>query len=365
MPVLLGSGISLLPPPTSRAVRTQSRSRLPDVHCRHCSILLTIAAFLGEAAPALGQSTTPDGVSTSEEWQLATTAGSLYGTLLLPPGIEKGPVVFIHPGSGPTDRDGNSRLLPGKNNSLYLLAQGLASRGIASLRVDKRGVGASAATMTAESDLRFETLVDDAGAWLDRLRRDARFRTVVALGHSEGALIAALAAARHPVGGYVSVAGIAHKASDVLRRQLDGKLSGPLAVESERILSALERGVRVDSVPAALMPLFRPSVQPYLISWFRIDPADQVARLQMPVLLVQGTTDLQVDTSEASLLRARRPDARYLQVTGMNHVLKLVAGQLAEQAASYSDSTLTVAPALLEGLANFVHGLDSARTTDF
>ncbi|MGH7581444.1 MAG: alpha/beta hydrolase family protein [Gemmatimonadales bacterium] len=293
----------------------------------------------------------------AEEWQLATAGGILHGTLLVPPGRGTVPVVLIHPGSGPTDRDGNSRLIPGKNNSLRLLAEGLASRGIASLRIDKRGVGGSMAAATAESDLRVTTFVDDAVGWLDLLKHDSRFSALVAVGHSEGALILALAAARRPVDGYVSLAGIARRASDVLRRQLYGKLSGPLAVEGERILSALERGMRADSVPAALLPLFRPSVQPYLISWFRILPADAVARLDTAVLVIQGTTDLQVDTLEAALLLARRPDARYLQVTGMNHVLKLVAGQAAEQVASYGDSTLMVAPALLTGLADFVRSL--------
>lgn len=83
-------------------------------------------------------------LATSEELKLETLKGTLYGTLELPMG--KGPfaLVFIHPGSGPTDRDGNSAGLPGKNDSLKLLVQGLAQQGYASLRVDKRGIAASA-----------------------------------------------------------------------------------------------------------------------------------------------------------------------------------------------------------------------------
>lgn len=323
-------------------------------------LLVATLVWLGGYSNVPAQAAAPGITPAAEEWQLATATGTLHGTLLVPRGVGKVPVVLIHPGSGPTDRDGNSPLLPGKNNSLRLLAEGLASRGIASLRIDKRGVAGSAAAATAESDLRVDTFVDDAAGWLDLLKHDPRFGAIVALGHSEGALITALAAARRPVNGYVSVAGIAQRASDVLRRQLQGKLSGRLMAESERIISALERGVRADSVPAELVSLFRPSVQPYLISWFPIVPADAVARLDTPVLVVQGTTDLQVDTLQAALLLARRPDARYLKVAGMNHVLKLVSGELEEQVASYGDSTLMVAPALLDGLADFVRDMPPA-----
>jgi pimeloyl-ACP methyl ester carboxylesterase len=299
-------------------------------------------------------------VGTSEELILATPTGALHGTLVLPSGGGRFPVVFIHPGSGPTDRDGNTPLLPGKNNSLRMLAEGLAARGIASLRIDKRGIAESAAAAASETDLRVETYVDDAAGWLRLLEKDDRFRGIVALGHSEGALIVALAAAREPVDGYVSVAGAGERGSDVLRRQLRGKLPEPLAADAERILSALERGEQVESVPAELLVLFRPSVQPYLISWFRVDPPAVVSRLPMPVLIVQGTTDLQVDSRDASALLAQTPDAQFLRVEGMNHVLKLAAGSLAEQSGSYSDSSLPVAPALVDGLSAFVRGLPSS-----
>ncbi len=304
-----------------------------------------------QAAPALGAS-----VETAET--LTTRTGALYGTLLVPTRGSLVPVVFIHPGSGPTDRDGNNPILPGKNNSLRLLAEALAARGIATLRVDKRGIGASAPAMTTESALRIETYANDAAAWLARLRADSRFDRVIALGHSEGALISALAAETAGADGYVSVAGAGRRASDLLRWQLQSKLPPPLLAENERILADLERGRQVARVPAELEALYRPSVQPYLISWFRYDPAAVLRGLRMPVLIVQGTTDLQADPSEGNLLHRARPDATYLSVNGMNHVLELVSGGPGQQRQSYADSTLAVAPALVEGIAAFV---DSVR----
>jgi uncharacterized protein len=294
---------------------------------------------------------------TSQSVTLPTTPGTLTGTLLAPIDTVPVPVVLIHPGSGPTDRDGNSRLLPGKNNSLLLLAEALAARGIASLRIDKRGIGASAGAMTAEQDLRLETYVDDAVAWLRWLRADGRFDRVVVLGHSEGALIGALAAGQFGADGYVSLAGAGERGSGILRRQLAARLPAELATENERVLTALEHGEKVDSVPPKLFMLYRPSVQPYLISWFARDPAAVVRGLAMPLLLVNGSTDIQVDSSDFGALTRARPDARALWLAGMNHVLKMVGNDQNAQVASYSDPALPLAPALVEGVATFVLGL--------
>ena len=280
--------------------------------------------------------------------------GTLHGTLLIPPGRTRSPGVLILPGSGPTDRDGNTRGLPGKNNSLLLLAEALGARGIASLRIDKRGIGASTEAGPIESDLRLESFVDDAVAWTDRLLADPRLGPIMVLGHSEGALIGALAAGQRPVSGYIGLAAPGRRASDLLRRQLEGKLPDSLARESERILTALEQGEQADSVPSELLALYRPSVQPYHISWFRQVPVETVARLHMPVLLAYGSADLQVPGNEAELFRARRPDVHIVKVPGMNHVLKLVSGPPTAQIASYSDPALPVAPALLDAVAAFI-----------
>ena len=236
---------------------------------------------------------------------------SLHSTLLLPKETEKQmPVVLFISGSGPTDRDGNSPMLPGKNNSLLMLAEGLAMNGIASLRYDKRGVGESAKAMVAEADLRFETYIDDAVAFCEQLRADKRFSAVVIAGHSEGSLIGMVAAKRCNASGFISIAGAGRPAADILRTQLAGKLPPELATQSDAILKDLEAGSTTDKPPVELSALYRPSVQPYLISWFRYDPAKSIAALSVPVLIVQGTTDIQVSVDDAKRLAAAAPQAR-------------------------------------------------------
>lgn len=314
--------------------------------------ILALACLL--AAPAAEGQVTPPGAFVPVEVTLTTPTGTLVGTLLTPSGTTRMPVVLIHPGSGPTDRDGNSRLLPGKNNSLKLLAEGLAARGVASLRIDKRGIAGSAAALTSEAEIRFDTYIDDAEAWLHWLRAGPRFTRIVVVGHSEGALIGAVAASRLPADGYVSLSGAGARASVVLRRQLAGKLPPELAAENERILTALELNTPVGQVPGPLWTLYRPGIQPYLASWFAYDPAEIVHALGMPVLLLNGSTDFQVDTSDFAALASARPDAERRWIPGMNHVLKLVGGDFAAQLPSYSDPTLPVAPDVIEVLAGFV-----------
>lgn len=279
---------------------------------------------------------------------------ALHGSLLLPGGAAKPLVALIISGSGPTDRDGNSLGLPGKNNSLKLLAEGLAREGIASLRYDKRGVAASAKALSAESNLRFDHYADDAAAWIELLRKDSRFGGVAVIGHSEGAALGLLAAQRGGVAAYVSLAGIGRDAATVLREQLKGKLPPDLAERSEQILQSLQRGETVADTPPMLAALYRRSVQPYLISWFKVDPSREIARLKMPVMVIQGTTDVQVSMADAELLVAAKPEAKLLRVEGMNHVLKAVSGSGAQQVPSYSDPALPLAPGLVEGLAAFL-----------
>ena len=283
---------------------------------------------------------------------LKTSYGTLHGTLLIPKGTKPKPVVLLISGSGPTDRDGNSYALPGRNDSLKMLAEGLAAKGIASLRYDKRGIGESMGVGPGEKDLRFEMYVDDAAEWAKKLKGDKRFSSVTIAGHSEGSLIGMIAAQRGAAGAYVSIAGLGRPADVVIRMQLI-QLPPDLRGFSEHALESLKSGKRVEDVPPALAMIYRPSVQGYLISWFFYDPVAEVKKLTIPVLIVQGTTDVQVMVDDARALAAAKPDLKLELIEGMNHVLKMVSDP-ARQAASYSDPALPVASQLVEVIASFV-----------
>ena len=190
--------------------------------------------------------------------------------------------------------------------------------------------------------------------WIDQLARDDRFSGVAVAGHSEGSLIGMVAADGKPVKSYISLAGVASGASTLLRQQLHGKLPADLAAINETILSSLEKGQTVSDVPAPLASLYRPSVQPYLVSWFHYVPEDEIKKLRMPCLILQGDTDIQVPVSEAQALKGAKPDAELQIIPGMNHVLKMVPADHMQQIASYGDPTLPLAPELCKSVTRFL-----------
>jgi pimeloyl-ACP methyl ester carboxylesterase len=297
-------------------------------------------------------------VFAGEKISLNTETGMLHGSLEMPTGKDAYPVALILSGSGPTDRDGNIPFA-GKNNSLRYLAEGLASRGIGSLRFDKRGVAASAKAVIGEEDLRFDTLIDDAVLWCGHLRENPRSGPLLIIGHSEGSLIGMVASQRAKVHGFVSIAGTGYSASKLLLKQMKPKLPGPLYKEAETIVEKLVAGETCHPVPTELHFLFRPSVQPYLISWFRYDPVKELSQIKVPVLILQGTTDMQVGVDDAKRLAEANKGAEAAIIEGMNHVLKKVPDDLQQQINSYGDPSLPVMPEVVGRIAFFAKRLGS------
>jgi len=266
------------------------------------------------------------------------------------------PVVLIISGSGPTDRDGNN---PdgGRNDSLKRLAWVLAKHNVASLRYDKRGVAASLAATPDERNLSVEAYVADAQAWARKLKDDPRFGQLILLGHSEGALIATLAAPGADAAAVISLSGSARPVDQVIREQLARSLPPPLMLRSNELLDSLKAGHTDDNVPAPLQTIFRPSVQPYLISLFRQNPAKAFAQLKMPALIVQGSNDMQVEVGDAQALKAAKPDAQLAVIEGMNHVMRIVPADVKRQMASYKDPNLPLAAELGSRILEFIDGL--------
>ena len=273
-----------------------------------------------------------------------------------PAGPTRSVAVLLIAGSGPTDRNGDAPSAESRSGILRLLAEGLARDGVISLRFDKRGVAASAAAGVLEDRLTIEVFADDAGAWARRLAGEPGVRCVVILGHSEGALIGALAVAQAPVCGYISVAGVGRPADVILAEQIARGVDPDTLVRVKAVLAELKAGHTVADPP--LPGLFRQSVLPYLISWIRHDPTRVIKAIKAPVLILQGTTDLQVGLIDAQRLAAARPDARLVVLKGVNHVLKSAPADNAANIATYADPALPLAPGVLETIVGFVNGLE-------
>ncbi|GLP94774.1 alpha/beta hydrolase [Paraferrimonas sedimenticola] len=284
------------------------------------------------------------------EVKLTLNSGQVHGVLLEPSQPTQVAALLIA-GSGPTDRNGNNPRM--QNNSLKMLAEGLAANGVASLRYDKRGIAASHGAGADESQLRFEHYVDDAVAWLAQLSNKFGYQKVVVIGHSEGSMIAMLAAARAGSHKVVSIAGPGERGDKLIDAQLSAH-SPPLAQQARPILDKLVAGETIVDTPAQLAPLFRPSVQPYLKSWFRHDPQQAAAKLTQPLLIVQGTSDIQVGVAHAEYLKAAQPDAEVVIIEGMNHVLKPASMDYSSNLATYNQPELPLSEALLPAIVEFV-----------
>lgn len=285
---------------------------------------------------------------------LPSEPAALHGTLLTPEGQTRA-VAVILPGSGPTDRDGNS---PGGlvASTYRLLAEGLAEQGVATLRIDKRAIGQSAAAMIAERDLTFQTYVDDARAWAAEAARMTGRPCVWLIGHSEGSQVA-LAAAQDgnpSVCGLVLLAGAGRPAGVVLREQFRAALPEALQAPAFAALDELEAGRTVTDAPPELAALFRPSVQPYLISWIGLDPTDLIRNYEGLVMIGQGSTDIQVGPVDANALSAAQPSARLVVWEGVNHVLKLALADRSANLATYVNPNLPLAPGVVDDVASFI-----------
>ena len=284
--------------------------------------------------------------------------GVLAGTMLQPAGARHAPIVLMIPGSGPTDRDGNNPM-GAKAASLKLLAEGLAAHGVASVRIDKRGMFGSKAAVSDANKVTIGDYATDVHNWVDAVRTRTGAPCVWVLGHSEGGLVA-LAAAQQPRGicGLVLVATAGRPMGEVVRAQLAANpANAPILDQANAAIAALEAGRTVDTsaMHPALAPLFNPAVQAYEIDLFGHDPAMLIAAYSGPVLIVQGTRDIQISVGDAKALAAAQPHATLALIEGMNHVLKPVTSDdRAANLATYADPELPLAPGVVDRIADFV-----------
>lgn len=292
-----------------------------------------------------------------KEVKVDVLGGILAGSLIVPANSQKPTIVLIISGSGPTDRNGNNAL-SGKTNNLKQLAHELANKNVASLRFDKRGVGGSQSATIPEEKLKLQTFVNDVLSWLTYIHESSKFGKIFVLGHSEGGLIAIKACQRIKVAGCILLATPGQRLAEVLQHQLSQQLASQPSwlQKSLNILASLQNGNLVPQVPTELQSIFRPSVQPYLQSILNVDPAAELAKIDSPILIVQGTEDLQVTISDAKLLKQAVPKAKLVIIAKMNHVLKEVPkSDTQSNLASYQQPNIPLNTQLVKQITFFLN----------
>jgi len=271
------------------------------------------------------------------------------GTLLSPNAIEKPNLVIIIAGSGPTDRNGNQNFL--KNNSLKKLAEGLSTNNIATYRYDKRIVK-QIRNRNVNKDIMFDDFIFDAKTVITYFKDLKKYNKIYIAGHSQGSLVG-MVAAKGNADGFISLAGAGQSIDNVIIEQVEN--TAPLFLEdTKRIFKILKTGKTTKNFPPALASIFNIDTQPFITNWMSYNPQVEIKELNMPILIINGTKDLQVFEAEANLLKEAAPKAEFKIINKMNHILVPIEGDSLENSKSYNETDRKLAPELIEAIVAFI-----------
>jgi pimeloyl-ACP methyl ester carboxylesterase len=273
----------------------------------------------------------------------------IHGTLL--ESAESNSILsIIISGSGPTDRDGNSTYI--KSDYLKMLAEGLFENGISSYRYDKREVGNSIGNIKSGEEVKFSDFINDAISIINHFRGTNKFKKVVVIGHSEGALIGMIAS-RLIVDSFISISGAGEDYLTLIQRQLSIQ---PAYVKSmsDPIIEKLKNKELVDSVPPLINSLFNNTIQKYLIDASSYDPKEEISKLDIPVLIVQGSNDIQIEIKDAQLLHNAAIKSRLEIIQGMNHVFRQSPENRLLNMQTYGNPELPIDASLVNLIVDFL-----------
>ena len=271
------------------------------------------------------------------------------GTLLLPKTNSSEHLAIIIAGSGPTDRDGNQNFM--KSNSLKKLAQALTRNGIATFRYDKRTVKQIKQNKIDKNTM-FDDFITDAIAVLDYFKNQGAFKDITIIGHSQGSLIG-MVAAQQGADKFVSLAGAGQTIDEIITFQV-GKSAPGLVESTKKTFDVLKTGETTTDFNPMLASIFNIELQPFIISWMAYNPQNELKKLHIPVLLINGTKDLQVTVDEANLLKEAYPDATLKIIENMNHIMFVIEGDEMENIKSYNESSREISLEVVNSITNFI-----------
>ena len=271
------------------------------------------------------------------------------GTLLTPNNVIKPNLAIIIAGSGPTDRDGNQNFL--KNNSLKKLAVNLTNNNIATYRYDKRIVK-QLKSNNLDKNIIFDHFVTDAKSVIDYFKSTKNFNKIYVIGHSQGSLVGMLAA-KDRADGFISLAGAGQSIDQVIIEQVN-KTAPNFTEDTKRIFKTLKEGKTTTDYPMALSSIFNIEIQKFMINWMKYNPTEVLSTLNIPILVINGTKDLQVSETEAKLLKEANKDATLKIIENMNHVLVTIEGDDLENSKSYAETQRPIAEGLIDTITNFI-----------
>ena len=276
----------------------------------------------------------------------------IEGLLITPESTQQLPLVILIGGSGPIDRDGNQMMA--KNNSLRFLAEGLYEKQIAVFRYDKRIVKLMKKGNLIEDNIRLGDFIEDAVLVLEHFKNDPRFSKIYVIGHSQGSLVGMIAS-QERADGFISIAGAGQEIDDVIVDQIAKQAPG-LEENARMSFDDLRVNGVAQNYSPGLASIFRPSIQPFILSWMQYDPQVELSKLTVPILIINGDKDLQVQISEAEALYKAKPEAKYVIIKNMNHIMKEIHGDDLENQKSYNEYNRPIISELIDVITAFILG---------
>ena len=271
------------------------------------------------------------------------------GTLLTPNERAKPKLAIIIAGSGPTDRDGNQNFM--RNNSLKKLAESLTDKGIATFRYDKRIVK-QIRRNKVDPNIKFDDFVADAISVVNYFKEGNNYASIYVIGHSQGSLVGMLAS-KNRADGFISLAGAGQSIDEVITEQINA-MDPTLTDATKKAFESLKAGKTTTNYPPPLAPVFRAEVQHFIMNWMQYNPQEIIKALDFPVLIINGTNDLQVSVDEAQLLKAASELSEIKIIENMNHVLFIIEGDQLVNSKSYNESSRKISEELITTISQFI-----------
>jgi len=276
------------------------------------------------------------------------------GTLTYPSTGEAENLVIFIQGSGPTDRDGNQSMA--KNDGMKKITRELAEKDIASFRFDKR-VFKMRELQIQEKDLRFEDFANDVKDILIHFQKEDTYQNLIVAGHSEGSLIGILAS-QDLADAFISLAGAGEPIDNIVVEQVN-KMAPQLGENARTAFDEIKENGETKNYNSMLESLFRESVQPYLYSWMKYDPSEEIKKLNIPVLIISGTSDIQVEPKQAEMLHAAKTNSKLVLLENMNHIFrKMENNDRLVNTKTYNEPNRPLHPDLIPVMTQFIKELE-------
>ncbi|QVY65551.1 alpha/beta hydrolase [Polaribacter sp. Q13] len=256
-------------------------------------------------------------------------------------------IIWVH-GSGPVDRNGNQPAQNVKANYIKQFRDSINKENIAFFSYDKRTANKNNRALLKDTKITDFTV--DVEKVISHFKNDNRFSEIILVGHSQGSLIAMMAAKN--VDKYISIAGAGEQIDETIIKQIS-KNNPNLGIAARKQFDTLRVKGKIKTVHPFLMSIFGERNQPFLYDWMQLNPKTEIKKLHIPILIINGDKDIQVQIEDAKALHNANPTSELVIIKNMNHVLKDIQKE-EDNIKSYYSSEFQISEQLIKTIVLFI-----------